>query len=270
MSMDRPSQIYPPPAIAPTSTPSPMPIFLQDPSIKGVSFDQLLQQRGIRMIHQKSTACPNILTTDNNAHDPNCQFCDSNGQIHYDNKEIWGVFAGNSLEKTFEAHGIWEIGSAVITMPAEYPDGTQAEFNTFDKLTIPDFTVRLSELKEYEPRPGNTQELRYPINNVDYVSSIRNGVLKLYQVGIDFNITSDGKIQWIPGRTPYYDPDSGHGEVLTWSFFAHPVYLVVQSLRELRITQELVNGQKVARRLPQQILVKRDFLPTKTETVIGP
>jgi len=39
-------------------------------------------------------------------------------------------------------------------------------------------------------------------------------------------------------------------------------------MRELRITQQMINGQKTAIRLPQQILVKRDFLfnPPNTES----
>lgn len=268
--MDKPDKTYPAPAQSILSTPSPMPLYLPDPSIKGVSFDQLLNQRGIRMIHERAAPCPNIITVNNNAHDPDCTFCDNNGMLHYSEKEIIGVFSGNSIEKTFEAHGVWEIGTAVITMPAEYADGVQADFNTFDRLTLPDFTIRLWELKEYEPRPGNVQKLRYPVHNIEYASSITDGVQKFYTLGVDFNINEDGEIVWISGKEPYYNSATGQGEVISWAFYAHPVYLVVQNLRELRVTQELVDGQKVARRLPQQILVRRDFLPGRSETLVNP
>jgi len=256
----------------PLSTPSPMPMYNPDPSIQGQNFDQILQARGIRFIHEKATPCPNILTLDSNAHEPNCPFCDNNGFEFYTSKEIWGTFTGNSIQKTFEAHGVWEIGTAVVTMPTDYPDGTEADFNSFDRLTIPDFTVRLWELKEYEPRPGNIQSLRYPIVKVDYASSVINGgqTKKVYKPGVDFNINAEGDIVWINGRQPAYNANTEHGEVLTWSFFAHPVYLVVQTLRELRITQQMVNGVKVPIRLPQQILVRRDFLPTAAETLVKP
>jgi len=267
MAEDKPNQIYP---NYPTSTPSEMPFYNPDPSIRGGNFDDMVKNRGIRLIHAKATPCPNILTLDSNAHQPNCPFCNNNGFQYYTSQEIWGTFSGNSIQKTFEAHGVWEIGTAVVTLPTEYPDGTEADFNSFDKLTVPDFTVRLWELKEYEPRPGNVQQLRYPIEKVDYVSSIlQNGtVLKTYAQGTDFTINATGDIVWIDGRQPGFDPMTGHGEVLTWSFYANPVYLVVQTLRELRVTQELVNGQKTARRLPQQVLVRRDFLPTAAETLV--
>ena len=48
--------------------------------------------------------------------------------------------------------------------------------------------------------------------------------------------------------------------MLSITYAANPVYNVLQTLHELRVTQELVNGEKVAKRLPQQVLVKRDFL----------
>lgn len=271
MAMDKPNKTYPtPPPTSPVSTPSPMPIFLPDPSIKGVSFDQLLNQRGIRFIHHKAIPCMNVESTTFQAHQPDCPFCDDSGLIYYESKEIWGIFSGNSIEKTFEAHGVWETGTAVVTLPTEYPDGTQADFNTYDRLEMPDFTVRLWELKGYEPRPGGIQDLRYPIQKVEYASSITDGVQKFYLPGVDFNITPAGAIEWIPGKEPSYDASLERGEVIGWAYFANPVYVVLQSLRELRITQELVGGVKTARRLPQQILVRRDFMVGSGEKIVDP
>ncbi len=212
----------------------------------------------------------NVTSTDFQAHEPDCEFCDDSGILYYESKELWGIFSGNSIEKTFEAHGVWEVGSAVVTLPTEYADGTQADFNTYDKLELPDFTVRLWEHKGYEPRTGNKQSLRYPVQHIEYASSITDGVQKFYQVGVDFNIDSNGDIVWVEGKQPIYDVDKERGEVVGWAYFAKPIYIVVQSLRELRITQELVGGVKQARRLPQQILVKRDFMVGAGEKIENP
>ena len=243
-----------------------MPLWIPDTSIKGVSFDQLLNQRGIRMIHRKAVPCPNLQSVNTNSHQPGCKFCDDSGILYYGDQEIWGTFQGNSIEKTFEAHGVWEVGSAVVTMPTTYADGSQADFNTYDSLLMPDFEVRLWELKEYEPRPDNTQELRYPVTKIEYASSISNGVQRFYTVGVDFNIV-DGKIEWVYGQTPFYDVSRDVGETIVYGYFANPVYIVLQSLRELRVTQEMVNGVKTAIRLPQQILVRRDFMVGAAETL---
>lgn len=260
----KPDAIYP---SSSTSTPSPMPIQIPDPSMRGESWDQLIKNRGIRFLHRKATPCPNMVRIYDGSHNPNCPVCDGQGIVYYEEKEIYGVFQSNSLEKTFEMQGVWEIGTAVVTLPTEYVDGQQAEFSRFDQLVIPDFTVRMWELKEYEPRPQ--QRLRYPISNVDFCGSVENDVLVRYEEGVDFNIV-DGGIEWVASKEPSYDTVNQRGDVLSIQYFANPVYNVLQHLRELRISQQLVNGQKVARRLPQQVVVKRDFLTNSAEKETSP
>ena len=262
-SQDKPNQVYP---SSPTSTQSPMPIYIPDPSLKGVSFDQLIQNRGIRFIHRKATLCPNMSLLDDNNHVPDCPICDDSGLIYYDEREIWGLFYSNSIEKTFEAHGIWEIGNAVITLPSEYPTGDQADFNTYDELLIPDFEVRLWELKEYFPTTNRKQTLRYPVKKIDFLAVINNDTdMQKFEVDVDFTITTEGEIEWLPGRAPVFDEDRQRGQIYTVSYWANPIYKVLQPLRELRVSQEFVGGVKISRRLPQQVLVKRDFLVSNPE-----
>ena len=251
------------------SYPSPLPLQIPDPSIKGVSFDQLANNRGIRFIHRRAAPCPNLRALDDNSHEPNCPVCDGNGILYYCEKEIWGLFVSNSLQKNFEQQGMWEIGTAVVTLPAYYPDGSVAEFNTYDQLVIEDFPVRLWQLKEYDPAENSgVTRLRYPIDTIDIVTSVQNNVRVDFIEGTDFTIDSNGNIVWVAGKEPSYNSIEDRGEVLSIVYHANPVYNVLQQMRELRITQELIGGQKIARRLPQQILVKRDFLsnPSNTES----
>ena len=253
-SLDKPDKEYP---NSPASVPSPMPINIPDVSIRGESWDQLAQNRGIRFLHRMAAPCPNMKRLVDNNHDPECPFCDGSQILYVQEKEIWGTFSNNTLEKMFEIQGVWEIGTAVITFPTEYPDGTQADFNVFDKLECPDFQIRLSDLKEYD---GTTKTgTKYPIINVCDLTSIVNGAIKKYTEGTDFNVVN-GEIEWIAGQEPSYDDIEEMGEVLSITYSANPVYNVLQTLHEIRASQQMVNGQKIAKRLPQQVLVKRDFL----------
>lgn len=253
-SLDKPSQQYPNPA---NTYPSPMPINIPDVSIRGESWDQLAQNRGIRFIHKVSAPCPNMTRLVDNNHDPDCQFCDGSQILYIQEKEIFGTFSSNTLEKMFEVQGVWEIGSAVISFPTEYADGTQADFNIFDKLYCPDFQIRLSDLKEYNDEAS--MGVKYPIIRVCNMTSVVNGVLKEYVEGTDFN-TVDGNIVWVVGLEPSYNDIEEIGEVLSITYNASPVYKVMQTLHEIRATQQMVGGQKIAKRLPTQVLVKRDFL----------
>lgn len=255
MPLDKPNQPY----TNPESTfQSPMPGFIPDVSIRGESWDQLAQNRGIRFLHKVSAPCPNMKSLVDNNHDPDCPFCDGSQILYVQEKEIFGTFSSNTLEKMFEVQGVWEIGTAVITFPTEYADGTQADFNIFDKLACPDFQIRLSDLKEYNG--GTVTGAKYPIVNVLDMTSVVAGALKKYVQGVDFNIV-DGEIEWVTGLEPSYDTIQEMGEVLSITYSANPVYNVLQTLHEIRATQQMgTDGQKVAKRLPQQVLVKRDFL----------
>ena len=254
--MDKPSQNYNP---APRSSSSSMPDHIADPSLKGDAFNQLLQNRGIRFIHSIAINCPNLNALNENAHNPECSFCDNSQIIHLPGKEIWGVFTNNSLEKMFEVQGVWEIGTAVITFPTEYNDALQADFNTYDKLVCPDFQIRLSDLKEYSPSSNNTLYLRYPVIKVQNITSVRNNALYTHIEGVDY-ILNDSGIKWL--IPPRYDTINEIGEVLSITYITNPVYTVLNVMHELRVTQEydILTGMKIARRLPQQVLVKRDFL----------
>ena len=258
MSIDKPNQPYNNPE---NTFESPMPTYIPDVSMRSEAFDQLAQNRGIRFLHKVAIPCPNMKRLVDNNHEPDCSFCDGSQLLYLPEKEIFGTFTNNTLEKMFEIQGVWEVGTAVISFPTEYPDGTQADFNTFDKLSCPDFQIRLSDLKEYESS-GNvitTTGTKYPILHISDMTSIQSNAIKKYIDGVDFNIVN-GEIEWVSGKEPAYNDIEEIGEVLSITYAANPVYNVLQSLHEIRATQQMVGGQKVARRLPTQVLVKRDFL----------
>ena len=86
--------------------------------------------------------------------------------------------------------------------------------------------------------------------------------------GTDFNIVN-GLIQWVPGKEPDYDEVNEMGQIFSVSYYANPVYIVMQPMRELRVTQQMMpDGTKIAIRLPQQILVKRDYFVNHPEKLV--
>lgn len=256
--LDKPDKEYP--IEEPCDTfESPMPLNIPDVSIRGEAWDQLAQNRGIRFIHKVAAPCPNMKRLVDSNHEPDCPYCDGSQILYVQENEIWGTFSNNTLEKMFEIQGVWEIGTAVISFPTAYPNGDQADFNVFDKLISPDFQIRLSDLKEYKPTQNNKMGSKYPIINVCDMTSVVDGAIKKYVQGVDFNIVA-GEISWVTGREPRYDDIAEIGEVLSITYSANPVYNVLQTLHEIRASQQMVDGKKIARRLPQQVLVKRDFL----------
>ena len=263
--MDKPNKLYP---SAPNSTRQFMPFNIPDHSIREESYEQLLNNRGVRFIHKKALICPNINNIEEGAHKPNCKLCDTNNMVYYGEKEIYGTFQSNSMQKIFEYQGTWEIGQALCTFPADYTDGTVCDLAPFDKLFMPDFEIRIYELINYEVTPDGAQMLRYPVKGVEYMVSARNNVLKPFTQDIDFTITIDGQIKWVAGKEPKINAKTGNGELLSISYVANPVYIVQYPLRELRISQQMEDDfKKYAKRMPMQVLVKRDFLPQFQEAI---
>jgi hypothetical protein len=250
MTIKKPTNPY---VNSPLSVPQFMPPQIIDHSIRMDSFDQLLKNRGVKFIHKRAMPCPNMTDLDANNHLPNCPICDSNSFYYYDAREIIGIFSGNNMQKIFEASGVWELGSAAITFPTIYSDGTQADFSIYDRLEMPDHEVRLWEQFSVSTSSLN---LRYSItaSGVDKMIAVVNGSVVSYIQNTHYNITN-GSIVWIEGSQP------ANNTVVSVVYYANPVYNVVQLMHEQRITQELINGVKTNQRLPQAVLVKRDFLP---------
>jgi hypothetical protein len=193
-------------------------------------------------------------------HNADCDLCDNAAMISYWHKTIYGGFVPSDMDRMYEINGQWDNSSCTISFPAVYEDGEEAEFMKGDKLILRDFTVRLFHMVQYK---GTTIKCRYPIDSVDVIMSAKDGVLKEYKVGIDFDLVQ-GNIVFIKGKEPYYNKTARASEVLSISYYAKPVYIVEKMTSELAITQELVNGVKTSRRLPQTLICRRDFLINET------
>ena len=242
---------------APGQFPSFFPNVMPQPTIKSKTLNEIIENRGVRFIHSKAYPCSNMKTLEDNNHDVLCPHCDGGGILYYEPKEIFGLFSSNSVERQYERQGAYELGTVMVTVPTEYPDGTEADFSSFDRMELIDFSVRLWELKEYRPT-DNGQQFRYPILKTSRVETVTASARREFIEGQDFNILN-GKMVWVANRSPNFDPATDNGQVYSVNYYCKPIYIVVNPLRELRITQELENGQRTVKRLPQQLVLRRDF-----------
>lgn len=223
------------------------------PSIRKESFNEMVEGRGIRFYHSKSYPCSNMRSLDDNNHDPLCPHCDGSGILYYDRREVFGIFSSNSIERQFERNGTYEIGTVMLTVPTHYPDGVEADFSMFDKMEVVDYEVRLWDLKQYDPTVnGGVGRMRYPIVKTSRVEAVNASTRREFLEGTDFNIVN-GNIAWVPGRQPDED------QVYSVNYYCKPVYIVLNPMRELRITQEQTPAGRVTERLPQSLVLRRDF-----------
>ena len=256
--MRRPRKTFPKsPGYLKKMTPAKLP----DPNLDPIAFEELIKNRGVRWCHQKAVACPNITDINIQNHDPNCKKCE-NGLLYFDPMEIHGVLQANKLERMYEIQGVWDVGEAVVTFSAYTDDkdgnpgmGDPVSLQHFDRVTCLDYEFRWQELIECSPT--GIDRLRYPALSVQTLQTTD----KVYYIDQDFVITAEGHIKWI-GKMPKHDQLNDRGQVYTISYSARPVFIVVQLLHEIRATkaEHIKTGKIEAIRLPQQVLIRRDYL----------
>ena len=240
-----------------------LPDGLKGPIFDGAAFDEHIRQYGLRWKHEKAALCPNVMDIDAQDHDPNCANCDR-GYLFFGDKVPIGAFYQNKLEKMYDAQGVWDIGQAVVTFQSylDGPDGepsqgSMVDFQVGDRLTCLDYTFTWQEL--IENSPGGIDRLRYPACTVEFVAD-KN---MTYLEGVHFKITKEGFIEWVSAKRPKFRQDINRGGVYTVVYTAQPVFFVVQLLHEIRATigTDKRNGNEIkAIRLPQQVLIRRDYL----------
>jgi hypothetical protein len=202
--------------------------------------------------------CPQVNDVNAAVHDPECSnpTCD-NGYLQVMPREVWGYFNNDQLNKLFEVQGEYNQNVAVITFAAVYTDGTEADFQPFDRIEmVGDYSKRVSEL--FEASPTGVDRLRYRVLDVEQLVS-SDGVT--YEQNKHF-IIERGRIHWISNVRPKYDQATQRGEVCSVSYTIPVRYYIHHVMREIRGTQRLdpTTGEKVAIRLPQHCLVSREFL----------
>jgi hypothetical protein len=259
----RPNHAFPnAPGLIRPPTPRPLP----DPQFDPEGFDELVRNRGIRWLHHKAAYCPNVLDLEVQEHDPSCRDCE-NGYLFFETncgQPIMGVFQQNKLERLYEINGLWETGDAVVTFTSfadgpkgEVSEGPMNSFKVGDKLTCLDYTFDWQERVEHSP--SGTDRLKYPAVDVEFVADVE----RRYMRGTDFELTPEGHVQWLPaGKRPKLDNVRNKGGIFTIVYSANPVFYVMQILHEIRATKGVSRktGNLETIRLPQQLLIRRDYM----------
>lgn len=235
---------------------------LPDPQLDPLAFEQLIKNRGLRWRHFKAAQCPNVEDLETNQHNPNCRICE-NGMVFFGEREVHGIFQQNKLERMYEIQGVWDVGEAMVTFSAFEDDadgnpgkGSTIDLQHFDKLICLDYTFRWQELIEHSSL--GVDRLRYPALTIEFLRTKS----KEFKINEDFIIDEKGMIKWTGQNTPGSDQLNDRGEIFTVSYCARPVFYVVQLIHEIRATkaQNIVTGEVMAIRLPQAVLIRRDYL----------
>jgi len=225
---------------------------LMNPSL----FENTIKSHGVALIQSRPMQCPNVKDLAGGDHDPSCEIC-SNGYIYYGHKEFTGVFMGNSIQRQFQMSGTFDFDQASIIMPAKNADGTDFDVNMFDRIEMPGNEVRYFQRVEHSQT--GRDRLHFPATRVD---KLITADLRIFTSGVDFQVTNEGRIQWLPGGDrPGYNLDIDRGEIYSVTYYCRPVFTVISLPHQLRVTKAMKNGVAVEERFPQLAVCRKDFFP---------
>lgn len=212
-------------------------------------FDKLLWDQGIKIKHEKATKCPNCFDIESGHYDINCTLC-QNGHMFFDEREMWAMMYQKKMEEMFQVQGVWEMGDALMTFPALYPDDKSVvRIDYYDRITILDFAERTSDLVK-RGSVGDTDYIRYDVVDVLKLSTSD----KEYFKDTDF-VIENTNIKWITTNRPL------GGDIYTLAYTYKPVYLVVNFFHESRYYYDSwKKSERVPRYLPIQAQVRRDYI----------
>ena len=236
-------------------------------------FDLAIETKGYLLAWQQGALCPCTAGIEQSKQpDPNCSLCGGQGMVYFESpisQDLTGyeftdlqqnfltetgamvirgiITAITNKQDMLDKAGNWVDGRCNLTVRPENKLGY------LDRITGLDILIAYAELLV-----GNgvaTLAARYPVVNINFLRSIDT----VYVADTDYNITVDGKINWL--TTP---PESG--ERLSIHYLCHPTWLIIDHPHTARVTSKLFKTPTPKtplgdpRDLPTQAMILYEFL----------
>lgn len=202
---------------------------------------------------------------------PDCVLCMGRGYFYHSAQETIAIFTGfNVTSEAWKAWGEHARGMASITLLPENLPAFRDRFTLLDAAVVHrESRVRTAAAVEALRYPIVTRQLQLatgPLNLAVLYAHRANtdGVATAADVltgGVDFEVTSDGKIDWTLGNASGKAPVTNARYSI--SYFAHPRYVVTEfphAVRDaLTITKQPIGTPKHDP-LPVQAMARLEFL----------
>lgn len=220
--------------------------------------DNSVQSQGISMVHYKVMQCPigQVSPDDSRAPHEHHQNC-SNGWILNKAGECTVMFQGNTHSTQMVDVGKMETAVAQATFTRFYDDkpDTYIAVMPFDRLYYADEATLVETSEKLLLGPTGTDPLRFEGVKGLYLWD-SNG--KSYTYGTHYTV-SNGNLSWIEPHWP------GSGTVVSIRYLYRPYWIVSHLVHEIRVAQQIVDGERVAARRAQCAVLQREFFFRDTQ-----
>lgn len=192
----------------------------------------------------------------------------SNGYIYKCAGSFSAVMLGNNRGRGDGDGGFFDTSSARLTFPRFYnapgtkgeSDGERIYLAPGDRVYVKnkDIDTRVPNYQEVQYDPNKDDILQFPAVKVEYLIDSRNIE---YECGLDFKITEQGNIRWLPkGRNPGIDTETGKGRVYSIRYLYTAHWYIVSLINEVRIGRVTENGKRQESRFPYHASIVREYV----------
>lgn len=246
--------------------------------------DIFVQSLGVDFIHYRAMPSP-IGQADRGDYRRNdgIDTITSNGMLYRCAGIFTATMTDNNRKQQRVEGGLNDPSEARLVLPRYYnnPNGNQEgnplnipncdNNNAFEKrrlFLLPGDRIYYAD-SNADVRVPNYQKMDYEagIDNIPQfpIISFEEPIIDSrnieYKQGVDYELTREGNIRWIPGGTnPGIDPDTGKGRIYSVRYLYKAYWYVVQIPKEVRVTNITINGIRSPQRMPEHAIVVREYI----------
>lgn len=226
-----------------------------------VAFDNLLHQRGVKLIHHRAIRCPVGLKDEGDIHrtSPDHSGC-SNGFVYRPIGRVTTVFTSNATDPKHLDAGFYDGSTVVMTFPRFYDPASIDEqrrviVRPYDRFYLEEenVTTAIWDLT-HRRSDGLPDRVEFPIKRVEHLVDSNQ---QWYIQDVDFTITFDGNLVWRAGTGP------APGTVYSVWYEYRPFWYVDRLVHEIRVTPvpDFIDGNVVnLERLAFGAILHREYV----------
>ena len=230
------------------------------------AFDDAIRSQGVKLLHYRAMRCPVGLIDryDNRRPDHDHSGC-SNGFIYTKAGDLTALFTNNNKAPRQNDVGVVDGSTVQVTIQRFYDDTVEPVYAApFDRFYLNEEKIVVPTWQLFEANITGKEKLQFPAVKVQDLMSADG---RKYTEGVDFQVKG-GYIQWVSENRPTYDASRNKGQICSVRYLYRPYWYCQRMLHEVRVTQaeDRITGQRMVQRMPQAMVLQREYVFEKEES----
>lgn len=229
--------------------------------------DQFVTSLGVQFEHYQAMPSPIGLKERGDYRRPDSlDTISSNGMLYKKVGCLTATMVSNSTRQRTGEGGLLDDSTSRLILPRFYDKGENAAegeriyMAPGDRVYIADkdADVLVSDYQRMEFEPSRDNVARFPIVKLNFIT---DSLGQEFKENVDFCITKDGNIRWLPGgNNPGIDPETKQGRIYSVRFLYRAYWYIVSLPNEVRITNTSDGDVRKPDRMAYSAMIQREYV----------